>query len=154
MKTMVWILGVAGCGFSSPWRDAEPTEARLEGWMLAGIDDPQPGAGWFRTGEVEAHDFGQAAIRAVRGAKDDVLVLQIGRVAPEGVTVLELDVALSAWAAGEVPVDGVSSIGQLRGPGGEDRFVVDGVLDVRAAGASPGELVELSFTDLVLAEAP
>lgn len=121
--------------------------------MFTAIDHPAPGAGWFRTGEFEAVDFSQASVTSVRGASDDVVVLQIGQVSPDGPTVLELDVALTAWIAGDLPVDGVSSIGELRQPDGSSQLIVGGTVEVRQAGATPGELVEIAFTDLTLAEA-
>lgn len=146
------LVGLGGCGFPTPWEDATPSGDTVEGWMRTALDHPHPGAGWFRAGDLEAFDFGQAGIRSVRRAKEDIIVLQIGKVTPEGPTVLELDVALSAWVAGPLLVDGVASIGELRSPEG-NRFVVGGTIDVRSAGATPGETVEIAFSDLVLAEA-
>lgn len=148
---IVLALGAGGCGFPSPWTEAEPSSQTIEGWMRTALDHRHPGAGWFRAGGVEAFDFGQASRQSVRGAKDDVIVLQIGKVSNDGLTVLELDVALGSWVAGPLPVDGDASIGELRTPDG-NRFVVGGTLDVRSAGATPGETVEVAFTDLVLAE--
>ncbi|MEO0606018.1 MAG: hypothetical protein AAF211_31610, partial [Myxococcota bacterium] len=90
---VVMVTSLGACGFPSPWTGATASEETLEGWMRTALDHPHPGAGWFRTGELEAVDFGQASRKAVRGAKDDVIVLQIGKVSSEGPTVLELDVA-------------------------------------------------------------
>lgn len=148
-----WMV-VSACSFPSPWEDAEPTEARIEGRLLATLDHPLPGVGWFRTGDLEAKDFGQASRQEVRGAREDVIVLQIGQVAPNGPTLFEIDVAMSAWVAGELPVDGIASIAQLRTPQGDAPFVVDGTIEVRQAGARPGERVEVVFADLVLGEVP
>ncbi|MEN0060775.1 MAG: hypothetical protein AAGA48_01430 [Myxococcota bacterium] len=145
------LLSVGACGFPSPWKNAEPTGTTIEGWMRTTLDHPHPGAGWFRVDDLEAYDFSQASLKSVRRAKDDVVVLQIGRVDTEGTTVLEFDIALGAWVAGAVPVDGVSAIGELRRPDGTQQFVLGGSLDVRAAGVAEGDLIEVSFVDLTLA---
>ncbi|MBX2803187.1 MAG: hypothetical protein KTR31_36240 [Myxococcales bacterium] len=148
------LLGASGCvAFESPWEEANTSDATVEGWMYTAIDHPQPGAGWFRTGETEAADFSQASVKSVRGAKDDIVVLQIGSVSSEGPSILEIDVALGAWSAGAIPVDGMSSVGELRDADGTRRLVVDGVIEVDQAGVSAGQVVELSFVDLVLTEA-
>ena len=154
MRPSIALLGFVACGgFPSPWNDADPIDITAEGWMRTAIDHPHPGAGWFRAGELEAFDFSQATVTSVRRAKDDVVVLQIGRLAAEGPTVLELDIALGSWVAGSLPVDGVASVGEIRQPGESRRFVVGGSVDVRSAGVAPGEIVEIAFTDLQLAQA-
>lgn len=144
-----------GCGdpFPSPWQATQPAGAEISGWMKAQLDHEAPGPGWFRTEDLEAIDYGQAARREVRRAKDDVIVLQIGQVGPEERAVLEFDIALSAWVAGPVPVDGIASIGQLTLPSGETRLVLGGDLEVRQAGAVSGEPVEVAFDRLELVEA-
>lgn len=141
--------------FASPWEDAAPTNERLSGWAYTAIDVPLPGAGWFRTTSgVRGSDFSSATVREVEGASAPVVVVLLGGLEPGGATVLELDIAMPAWIAGELPVDGQASIGQLRTPDGSGPFVIDGVVEVSAAGTQPGDVVEISFTDLVLGEVP
>lgn len=153
LRSVLWAVLLGGCTrFASPWEEATPTDARVEGWVSTTVDAPHPGAGWFRAGELEAVDFGRVSVASVRGASDDVVVVQIGSVQPEGMDVLELDIALAAWESGAIVIDGGAGIGELRERDGRRRLVIGGSIDVRQAGARAGEPVELSFVDLVLAE--
>ena len=157
-------LAALGCGeepveFPSPWEGATPSDARVSGWALTAIDHPLPGAGWFRTTSGErGSDFSSATIREVEGASAPVVVVTLGGLRRRGATILELDIALPAWVAGELRSPSTqratASIGQLRTADGPDPFVIDGVIEVLGAGTQPGDVVEIVFSDLVLGEAP
>ncbi len=152
-----WGLIACGPRFESPWEEARAIDQRVSGWARAAVDSELPGAGWFRTDGadgLEAHDFSWATVREVDGAAAAVVVVTIGGFGPSGTSVLEIDAALPAWVAGPLPVDGQASVAQLRTADGAEPFVVGGTIDVVAAGARPGEVVELSFADLALGEVP
>ena len=156
---MLMLMGLGlGCTpaptFESPWEDARPTGEQVSGWARAAVDSPQPGAGWFRVGDLEAHDFSWATVREVDGASAPVVVVMLGGVESDGTNVLEFDIALPAFVAGPLTIDGQAGIGQLRTLDGREPFVIDGAIEVRAAGTQPGEWIELAFTDLVLGEEP
>lgn len=137
--------------FPTPWEAASAIDETVSGQFRAVVSGETPGAGWFRTESREAHDLVQAAVRDV-GATWPVVQVRIGGREPGGWRILELDVALNHWVAGEIPVDGTAAIGQLTAPNGSVQYVVGGVLDVTAAGIEAGQQVEGTFRNLTLAE--
>lgn len=138
--------------FATPWEEVDVVENTVSGQFRAVLGAETPGAGWFRTGEQEAHDYVQAAVQSVEGATWPVVHLRLGGHDSAGWRTLELDVALNHWVAGDIPVDGTAAVGVLTNPNGASRFVVGGVLQVTAAGVSPGDRVEGSFRNLTLTE--
>ncbi|MEO0599846.1 MAG: hypothetical protein AAF211_00320 [Myxococcota bacterium] len=154
VMTALFALGCRGdrAEFPTPWEDTVPVEGSLSGWLRAELGSPLPGSGWFEADSASSgRDYARAALVEVPGARESVVVLHIGGVQARRTRLLELDIALGDWLSGPIQVDGEAAVGQLTRDD-ELQYVVGGTLEVYAAGASDGDVVEVAFSGLQLAE--
>ena len=138
--------------FDTPWEEASKTGETVSGAFVAEVGSVYPGAGWFKTSTLESHDAVQAAVREVEGASQPILKVRILGRADGGWNSLELNVALSSWKAGQVPIDGNDAIGVLTTVEDETFYLLDGFLDVALPGGAMGDRIEASFDDVPLWE--
>lgn len=148
MRRRTSLLGMmlpwAGCGgdLPAPWKGLPLSTDTVSAIFRAHVGDELPGVGAYATPSGEARDGARVQVLEVEGATWPVVQLQVFGRGEGGLNVLELDVSLDRWVAGEVPVDGVAAVGALTLAGGEVRYVVSGVLRLEAAGLAVGELAE------------
>jgi hypothetical protein len=145
LRPFLWIvLLCAGCAgdLPAPWEGLSLSADTASAIFRAHVGDELPGVGAYATASGEARDGARVQVLEVQGATWPVVQVQVFGRGEGGLNVLELDVSLDRWVAGEVPVDGVAAVGALTLAGGEVRYVVSGVLRLEAAGLAVGELAE------------
>jgi len=135
------------------WEDASLADTTVSGGFSVHLADTEPGGGWFT--ETDAHDSpqleGSAFARAHRlslaDTAHDVIAVRIHGVPSSAGdwSVLELDVALPYWVAGDIPLDGTAAIGQLTRPDGSVVYLKDGTLTLTHPGVNSGDAVRGHF---------
>jgi hypothetical protein len=126
--------------FESPWLDAVPTDRGLTAEFMTEVGSELPGAGFFRIDDLTRGDLSRVAVHEVGGTWP-VVQVQILDHSDEGWQSLELDVSLSAWIAGSVPLDGEAAVGRLVLADGVERYLGNGTIQLDQAGIEPGARV-------------